>query len=96
MSNSVEVKIHGQSFRLRTEADELYVRELQSLVEGVISDLEQLGRKSRTVDSHRIALMAALQIADDYLQLKRQVEGSKAEVQQRVHALVQNIDRLLE
>lgn len=96
MSNLVDVKIHGHTFRLRTDADSDYVRELESYVEGIIAELEVLGRKSRTVDSHRIALMAALQIADDYLQLKRSTEGYTAAVHEKVTALISASDRLLE
>lgn len=95
MSNSVDVKIHGQTFRLRTDADPDYVRELETYVEGIITELEKVGRKNRTVDSHRIALMAALQIADDYLQLKRNTEGYTAAVHAKVHALISASDQLL-
>jgi cell division protein ZapA len=93
MTPSYEVHVQGQVFRLRTDSGEDYVQELIQYVESVMKEVMQ---QSRSPASDRIAIMAALQIADRFLHYKHQVEGNADRANRVVGALIYEMDRLLE
>lgn len=63
----VEVEIFGEVYRLRTEDPD----ELIKLVRIVDSTMKQISQTTRSFAGSRIAVLAALKIAEDYRQLKR-------------------------
>jgi len=63
----VEVEIFGEVYRLRTENPDA----LAKLVRMVDSTMKQISQSTRSFAGSRIAVLAALKIAEDYLQLKR-------------------------
>lgn len=63
----VEVEIFGEVYRLRTEDPD----GLAKLVHMVDSTMKQISQSTRTFAGSRIAVLAALKIAEDYMQLKR-------------------------
>lgn len=63
----VEVDIFGEVYRLRTENPD----ELAKLVRMVDSTMKSISQTTRTFAGSRIAVLAALKIAEDYYQLKR-------------------------
>ena len=82
MSHSIEVKIQGDLYRLKAEADETYVRTLASYVS---KGIEEVRSAARPVSTQKLVMLAALNIADElfqerlkYAELKRSVrEKSK-------------------
>lgn len=92
MDPFLDVTIQGQTFRLKATSGKDYVTELASYVEGV---MEEVRRHSGTPASHRIAVMAALQIADNLFQLRRQREGEAQSANQKVSNLIARSDQLL-
>jgi cell division protein ZapA len=73
----VEVRIAGQSYAIKTDADEGYVHELAGFVDDRIREVQ---RGTRTVAMHSVAILAALHIADE---LFRERRGRK-DLQRRV------------
>ena len=63
----VEVEIFGEVYRLRTEDPD----ELAKLVRMVDSTMKSIAQNTRTFAGSRIAVLAALKIAEDYYQLKK-------------------------
>jgi len=63
----VEVEIFGEVYRLRTENPD----GLAQLVRMVDSTMKAISQSTRTFAGSRIAVLAALKIAEDYMQLKR-------------------------
>ena len=63
----VEVEIFGEVYRLRTE----YPDGLAKLVRMVDSTMKSISQSTRTFAGSRIAVLAALKIAEDYVQLKK-------------------------
>jgi cell division protein ZapA len=74
---SVAVTIAGQPYVLRSDAEEAYVREVAGLVD---RKLRHVARTTRTVATHKLAILTALQLADDLLREKR----GRAELRRRV------------
>ncbi|ABK43234.1 cell division protein ZapA [Magnetococcus marinus MC-1] len=92
MADMVEVTILGQHFKLRTDTGNDYVHELAEYVESLV---EELRRNSRSASTDRVALMAALQIADRYFQLRQRTEGNKELANGRIQRLIEATDRVL-
>lgn len=63
----VEVEINGEIFRLKTDDPE----GLAKIVQIVDSTMKSIAQNTRTFAGSRIAVLTALQIAEDYLQLKK-------------------------
>ena len=63
----VEVEIFGEVYRLRTEDP----NGLAKLVRMVDSTMKSIAQNTRTFAGSRIAVLAALKIAEDYVQLKK-------------------------
>jgi len=100
MSESVEVKIQGQVFRLKTDVGKEYAHELAAFVDGV---MVKMMRNSANVSIDRVAIMASLGIADTLFQLQKQGQptqsghpGVGGDFVDRVQRLIVAADRLLE
>jgi len=62
MSNRVKVEIYGQSYTLSGELDEAYVQKLARYVD---EKMTAVASATHAVDSVRIAVLAAMAIADE-------------------------------
>lgn len=61
----VEIEIYGQKYRIRVkgEEDEKYISHLTSYVD---QKMREVAVKSKSVDTLKVAVLAALNIADEY------------------------------
>ena len=91
-SGSVRVEIFDQVYNLRgSDAD--YILKLAEYVDG---KMRAVSEQTATVDSVRLAVLAALNIADEYHLLKRQVEKPSPEARQRASKLASALDEVLQ
>jgi cell division protein ZapA len=91
-TGSVRVEIFDQVYNLRgSDAD--YILKLAEYVDG---KMRAVSEQTATVDSVRLAVLAALNIADEYHLLKRRLEKSSPEAQQRASKLASALDEVLE
>ncbi len=89
--NSVRVEIYDQPYNLRgTDPDYLF-----KLAEYVDTKMRIVAEQTSTVDSLRLAVLAALNIADEYQILKRKYDVVAAEFNQRAHHLSGALDEAL-
>ena len=89
MKEKVEVTLLGQSFTVRSDKDEAYVHSLASFV---TRRYEELQRQTRAVSSHELALLVALNLADELFQCEEQAELSRKEIRERSIQILANID----
>src|SRR5271154_129372 len=88
---SVRVEIFDQVYNLRgSDAD--YILKLAEYVDG---KMRAVSEQTSTVDSVRLAVLAALNIADEYHLLRRSVETPSPEVRQRASKLANALDEVL-
>ncbi|MFH0901183.1 MAG: cell division protein ZapA [Pseudomonadota bacterium] len=87
---SLSVDIAGQRFTVRTDADESYVR---SLAEFVTDKLEEARKGSKTVATQSLAILAALNIADDLFQTKRMEKELRRRVREKSHAILELLEK---
>lgn len=61
-SHLVQVEIYGQSYNLRGEGDAQYIQDLAAYVD---RKMREVSEATATVDSIKVAILAALNIADE-------------------------------
>jgi len=90
--NSVRVEIFDQPYNLRgTDPDYIF-----KLAEFVDTKMRAVAEQTSTVDSLRLAVLAALNIADEYHILKRKYDGISKEMNQRTSSLESALDEVLQ
>jgi cell division protein ZapA len=90
-NNNIRVEIYDGSYNLRG-SDPVYI---QHLAEVVDTKMRAVAQHTSTVDSLRVAVLAALNLADDYCQLKRKYEGIESEYTSRATHLGRALDSAL-
>jgi cell division protein ZapA len=91
-NGSVRVEIFDQVYNLRgSDAD--YILKLAEYVDG---KMRAVSEQTATVDSVRLAVLAALNIADEYHLLKRRLELRSPEARQRASKLASALDEVLQ
>jgi cell division protein ZapA len=90
-NNSVRVEIYDQSYNLRGSDPE----HITKLAEYVDSKMRAVSEQTSTVDSLRLAVLAALNIADEYHMLKRKYDTIAAEYHQRASHLSGALEQAL-
>ncbi len=89
--NSVQVEIFDQSYNLRGSDPEY----IEKLAEYVDSKIRAVAEQTSTVDSLRLAVLAALNIADEYHILKRKYDTVAGEYNRRAMDLSGALDDAL-
>lgn len=76
MSQAVKVQIYGQMFSLQGELDEVYVQKLAAYVD---EKMRAVSDVTPTVDTQKVAILAALAIADELHNFKKE-RGEREEL----------------
>jgi len=84
----VEIKVFGQTFSVKTDAEEDH---LQAVAQYVNEKKEEILRKTRSVSTLNVAILTALNIADDLLKEKEQRKALLREVEVKSKDLVEKI-----
>src|SRR5215813_5905070 len=91
-NGSVRVEIFDQVYNLRgSDAD--YILKLAEYVD---MKMRAVSEQTATVDSVRLAVLAALNIADEYHLLKRKLETPSSETRNRRRKLESALDEVLQ
>jgi cell division protein ZapA len=94
---AITVDIYDQTYRLRG-TDPAYVERLAATVDG---KMRAVAAHGRTVDSLRVAVLAALNIADELARMTERYEavtapqGTAAQLRSRAHSLTELLDEVL-
>ncbi len=91
-NGSVRVEIFDQVYNLRG-SDAEYILMLADYVDG---KMRAVSEQTATVDSVRLAVLAALNIADEYHLLKRRLDAPSPEARQRASKLASALDEVLQ
>ncbi|HZP17130.1 MAG TPA: cell division protein ZapA [Terriglobales bacterium] len=91
-NNSVRVEIFDQGYNLRgTDPD--YILKLAEYVD---AKMRAVAAQTHTVDTSRLAVLAAINIADEYHMLRRKLEGGSSESGRRTRQLINALDEVLQ
>ncbi|MBN4077290.1 cell division protein ZapA [Sulfobacillus acidophilus] len=88
----IEVSLMGHHFTLRSEQDEKYI---QNLATFVTSQIEDIRHHTRTVSSHHLALLVALNLADKLFSIQKKLDSLKNGLKEKANLALNNIDEAL-
>jgi cell division protein ZapA len=91
-SRVVTVEIQGQRYPVRSDLDAAYVADLAAYVD---SKMRLASRESTAADSLRIAVIAALNIADECFRARDEAAGSQSALADRAAELERILDAVL-
>ena len=89
---SVRVEIFDQAYNLRG-SDPDYILKLADYVD---SKMRAVAEATNTIDTVRLAVLAALNIADEYHLLKKRQDNGSSDYQKRAHLLAHALDEVLQ
>lgn len=89
---SIRVEIYNQTYNIRSDGDNEYIMRLAEYVDGKMRDISS---GTLTVDSLKVAILAALHIADELHQLKNQQIQTDAQLASRSAECAEMLDRVL-
>ena len=92
MEQSVEVRIYDQVYHLRGETDEAHAQELAQQVD---ERMRAVAEVTGAVDSLRIAVLAALHLADELAQLRARQQELEGQIRERAERALDVVDRAL-
>jgi cell division protein ZapA len=88
----VEVNIFGQDYTVKTDADAEHIQKIASYVD---EKMGEIVRNTKTVSTLNVAILAALNIADDFFKEIQRRQEVIAEVEHRSKEIVKTIDNQL-
>ncbi len=91
-AKSVRVEIYDQSYEIRGNLDPDYLRNVAQYVDGKMRSITE---KGQVIDSLRVAVLAAINIADEYYQLKARHESHEDQVEQKTDEYISALDEML-
>lgn len=92
-TTAVDVEIYGSVYHVRGEQGREYLLELAEIVD---KKMREIGDHVPVADTGKIAILAALNLADELLQSNHQQEGERAEIMEKVAELTGELSEAIE
>jgi cell division protein ZapA len=89
---TIRVEIYNQTYNIRSDGDTEYLMQLADFVD---SRMREISAGTLTVDSLKVAILAALHIADELHRLKQTYEQADNQLATRSAECAEMLDRLL-
>jgi cell division protein ZapA len=91
VKRSVTVQVAGQRYTLKTDDDDRLVKSLASYVDDKFKHIQ---RSSRTPDTQAVAILTALQVAEELFQTRRQHAELRRKVREKTEALLDQLSKV--
>ncbi len=85
----VEIKVFGQTYTVKTDAEEDHIQEVARYVN---EKMDEVLKKTRSVSTMNVAILTALNIADDLLKEKERRIALLREIEKKSKDLAEKID----
>ena len=90
--DSTEVEIFGQTYNVRGEGDPTYLTELARFVD---ARMREVAASVATVDPMKIAILAALNIADEFSRYRKQRESAVGTLIEKTEEMSERLGRII-
>ena len=90
MKQSVTVQIAGARYALKTDEDERWVKSVAALVDERFRDIQ---KKARTPDTQAVAVLTALQIAEELFRERRDTSELRKRIREKSQSLLDVLTR---
>jgi cell division protein ZapA len=91
-SPTIKVEIYDQAYTVRSDGDPDYLKQLAEYVD---QRMREISSGTLTVDSRKVAILAALYIADELHQLRKLHDQADEQLATRSAECAEMLDRLL-
>src|SRR6266704_4671176 len=91
-SPTIRVEIYNQTYNIRSDGDTEYIAQLAEFVD---RRMREISSGTLTVDSLKVAILAALHVADELHRLKRLHEQADQQLASRSAECAEMLDRVL-
>ena len=88
----IRVEIYDQEYHIKGDLDPEYIQKLAKYLD---AQMRSIAGRTRTVDSLRVAVLTALNIADENNQLKAKYEAATKGLGQKMGRCSDLLDRIL-
>ena len=85
----MEIKILGKTYAIKSSHDARFTQEAAEMVEGKV---RELAKKMGPLAAERIAVLTAMNLAGELLQLQRTLSQQKNIIHDRIDGLIEKID----
>ena len=89
----MKIEIFDQTYNVAAGDNEEYLKELAAYVD---AKMRTVGESTRTVDTVKVAVLAALNIADEMFTLRERQQALEGPLRKRVEKCVQMVEKALE
>lgn len=89
---SIQVEIYNQTYSIRSDGDNDYIQKLAKYVDG---KMREISSGTMTVDSLKVAILAALHVADEFHQALDSQAKADAQLGTRSAECAELLDRVL-
>jgi cell division protein ZapA len=91
VKRSVTVQIAGQKYSLRTDDDDRLVRAIATYVDGKFREIQRL---TRNPDTQAVAILTALQAAEDLFRAREETAALKGRVRDKTRSLLDYLTKV--
>jgi cell division protein ZapA len=92
MSGPTKVEIFGQTYSIQGDLDAAYVRKLAEYVD---EKMQTIADATRTVDTQKVAVLAALAIADELHSSQREIGDREEMLREQAERCLTLVERAL-
>ena len=89
----MKIQIYDQSYNVNADGNEEYLKELAAYVDG---KMRFISESTHMVDSVKVAVLAALNVADEMFTMRKRQEALEGPLRERVQNCVSMVEKALE
>ena len=89
MKRAVEVSMMGQKFMIKSDSNDEYVTKIAGYVDGKVNEVLQ---NTKSVASAQVALLTAMNIADEFFKFKENKDGTLKQVEKKIEDMIELVD----
>ncbi len=92
MEKATSVKIFNREYNIRSDAESEYIEKLASLLDG---KMRRVAERTSSADALKLAILAGLELADEYFHAHQRLEELELEVSRRSDRCSEILDKIL-
>lgn len=89
----MKIEIYNQAYNVHADENETYLKELAAFVD---EKMRAVAEATQTIDSVRVAVLAALNIADELFSIRKRQTDMEGPIRKRVEKCAAMVEKALE
>jgi len=90
--DTIDVEIFGQSYKIRGDAEREHIEKIADYVD---RKMREIAETTSTIDTLKVAILASLNITDEYFQLKKKNAKLEDEARRKVEEYQSSLDDII-